>query len=230
MSRRLKIACANLDARPLFWTDDNGQRQGFEPELAETVFADADLEFEWTFLPWIDFLPAVAEGRVDGVWCGQGIIPERLKLVDFTDPYTVFNESVIVRAGEPVTTSRDLADKRVGAIADSANMRLARTFQDAVLIPFDGATNDVLGDMVAALRNGDVDAIVDDDVALITVANAPDIDLAFTVETRNPWGMCVRQGNDELRKTINAALTRVKADGRLKAIWSRWVPGLQYPF
>jgi polar amino acid transport system substrate-binding protein len=230
MSRRLQIACAALDATPLFWTGEDGERHGFEPDVAELAFAEAGLEFDWVFLQWSDFLPSVAEGRTDGVWCGQGIIPERLELVDFTDPYGIFNESVIMRAGEAVSTHAGLTGKRVGAIADSANMRLARTFGGAILVPFDGSSDDVFGDMVGALRAGEIDAVVDDDVALIPIAEASDIDMAFTVETRNPWGMGVRKGNDELRETVNSAIARIKSNGRLEAIWTKWLPELRYPF
>ncbi len=230
MSRRLKIVCAALDAKPLFWTEKNGSRYGFEPDVAQLVFAEAGLDFDWVFLPWSDFLPSVADGRMDGVWCGQGIIPERLKVLDFTDPYAVFNESVIMRAGEAVPTREGLAGKRVGAIANSANMRLAKTFNDVILVAFDGDSDDVFGDMVGALRAGKIDAVVDDDVALIPIAEALDIDMAFTVETRNPWGIGVRKGSDELRESINAAIASIKIDGRLETIWTKWVPELQYPF
>ena len=170
MNQRLKIVCAALDAKPLFWTEKNGSRYGFEPDVATLVFAEAGLDFDWVFLPWSDFLPSVVDGRMDGVWCGQGIIPERLYVVDFTDPYAIFNESVIMRAGEAVPTHEGLAGKRVGAIANSANMRLAKTFDDAILVAFNGDSDDVFGDMVGALRTGEIDAVVDDDVALIPIA------------------------------------------------------------
>lgn len=229
MTARLQVACADLEAKPLFWTE-GGTRHGFEPDVADLVFGEAGLPFDWVFLQWSDFLPSVAQGRMDAVLCGQGIIPERLEIVDFTDPYTVFNESVIMRAGEAVAGPEGLAGKRVGAIANSANMRLARTFEGAVLVPFDGASDDVFGDMIGALRAGEVDAVVDDDVALIPIADAPDIDMAFTVQTRNPWGIGIRKGNDELRERLNRALAVVKADGRLEEVWQRWVPELTYPF
>ena len=227
----LRIACADLDARPLFWTDPDGTRHGYEPDAAELVLAEAGYRLEWVFLQWKDFLPSVADGSVDGVWCGMGIIPERLAIVDFTDPYTVFNESVVMREGSTATSPEELAGLRIGAIADSANMRLARTFEDVVLVPFDGATDDVFGDMIAALRAGDIDGFVDDDVVMVPLGDEPDLRLAFTVETTNPWGMAVRKGNDEVRDRINAALAAAKADGRLREVWERWLPGnLAYPF
>ena len=99
-------------------------------------------------------------------------------------------------AREAVPTRDGLTGKRVGAIADSANMRLAKTFNGAILVPFDGNSDDVFGDMVGALRAGEVEAVVDD-VALISIAAAPDIDMAFSIETRNPqpvgYGCAQRQ-------------------------------------
>ncbi|MFM8351142.1 MAG: transporter substrate-binding domain-containing protein, partial [Actinomycetales bacterium] len=65
----LRIACADLDARPLFWTESDGSRYGYEPDAAELVFAEAGYRLQWAFLQWKDFLPSVADGSVDGVWC-----------------------------------------------------------------------------------------------------------------------------------------------------------------
>jgi len=227
----LRLACAELDARPLFWTDPDRSRHGFEPDAAAAVAEAAGYGLEWVFLQWKDFLPSVADGTVDGVWCGMGIIPERLEVADFTDPYTIFNESVVTRIDCTASKPEELAGLRVGAIADSANMRLARTFAGAELVPFDGATDDVFADMIAALRKGEIDAFVDDDVVMVPLGNDPELRLAFTVETRNPWGMAVRKGNDALRMSINQALDEVKADGRLKGIWESWLPReLPYPF
>lgn len=227
----LRLACADLEARPLFWTNPDGSRSGYEPEAAELVIGEAGYDLQWVFLQWKDFLPSVADGRVDGVWCGMGIIPEREAIVDFTEPYTLFDESVVMRADSTATRPEDLRGLRIGAIADSANMRLARTFPDVILVPFDGASDDVFGDMIAATRSGEVDGFVDDDVVMVPLANGdPDFRLAFTVATRNPWGMGVRKGNDVLRGQVNAALQRVKADGRLEVVWQRWMPDLAFPF
>jgi ABC-type amino acid transport substrate-binding protein len=42
--------------------------------------------------------------------------------------------------------------------------------------------------------------------------------------------MGVRKGNDELRETVNSAIARIKSNGRLEAIWTKWLPELRYPF
>ena len=52
-------------------------------------------------------------------------------------------------------------------------MALAETFDGAVTVAFGGESGDVLGDMLAALRAGDVDAVVDDDVVFLSLAGWP---------------------------------------------------------
>ena len=224
MNRPLRLICVDLSAPPLFGkADPDGSRHGYEPSAAETIAAKLGRPVEWVVTSWSDMIPAVNDDRGDAIWCGQGITAARAELVDFTDPYAVFDESVLVRADSDISTPADLAGRRVGAIDGSTNMALAQTFPGAVTVPFAG-TDDVFGDMIAALRAGTIEALVDDDVALVPVGDEPDLKLAFTVATRNRWGVAVAKGNDALRGDLNGALRASVADGSLETAWTRWMP------
>jgi ABC-type amino acid transport substrate-binding protein len=224
----LTLCCAGLDARPLFWTDPDGGRHGYEPAAAELAAGELGLTVRWVFRQWSDFVPALLRGECDAVWCGQAITPARRRRVDFTAPYAAFDESVLVRAGDAVAGPADLAGRRVGAIAGSTNMALATTFPGAIPVPFDGATDDVLGDMVAALRAGRVDAVVDDEPALLPLGRDPGLRIAFTVPTANAWGAALAPGSP-LRGPLSGAIRAVADDGRLVAAWRRWLPELRPP-
>lgn len=228
--RTIKLACIDSAAPPLFdlSTDGGTTRPGFEPDVAVLVAGELGAEVEWVILPWDDMIPAVQDGRADAVWCGQGIIPSRQELVDFTRPYTVFNESVLVRAGDPARAPEDMRGYRVGAIAGSTNMKLAETFPEVELVPF-GASDDVFADMLEAVRSGAVDAMIDDDVVTVPLGDEPEFDLAFTAQTRNKWGVGVRKGNTELLEELNGAIGRVLGDGRLETVWTKWMPHLPFP-
>jgi ABC-type amino acid transport substrate-binding protein len=230
MSRSvLRLGCADLDAMPLFGLmGADGRRPGYEPDAAALVAAAIDREVEWSLLAWSDFYPAIADGRVDGVWCGQGITDARRELADFTSPYAVFDESLVVRDDIAATSPDDLAGLRVGAIDGSTNLALAVTFPGADVIPFPG-TADVFGDMIRALRAGTIDGFVDDDVVMVPLGEEPGLRLAFTVATRNRWGVAVRRGNDGLRSELDAGLAAVTGDGSLRAVWERHMPWLPFP-
>ena len=227
----LRLACINSEAAPLFHlASADGSRQGYEPAVGALLARTLGWDLSWVFLPWAEMLPALDDGRADAVLCGQGITPARQRVADFTEPYGVFHESVLVRKGFPVRSAADLAGRKVAAITGSTNMALAETFPHAVTVGFGGESDDVYGDMLAALRSGAVDAVVDDDVVFVPLADDPDYDLAFTVPTGNRWGLAVSNSRPSLLGALDEALAAVKADGQLAAAWKRWLPTLQYPF
>jgi polar amino acid transport system substrate-binding protein len=226
----LRLVCIDADAMPLFGKSRGGVREGYEPAAAALVGHTLDRPLEWVFKPWIEMADAVDAGEGDAIWCGQGITAERRRRVDFTRPYAVFDESLLVRAGSGINSPGGLAGKRIGAIADSTNMALAETFEGAELVPFGGESDDVFGEMMDALRAGELDGVVDDDVAFLALADDPAFEIAFTVPTRNEWGAAVSKTRPEMRNALNHALAEVIRDGRLAACWKRWLPGLTYPF
>ncbi len=229
-TRVIRLACIDSEAPPLFSKSPDGRtRSGYEPEAAALVAERIGARIEWVMLPWEDMIPAVRAGDADAVWCGQGMTEERAALVDFTRPYAVFNETLVVRAGDPARSADELDGYRIGAIANSTNMKLAETFPGVELVSF-GASDDVFGDMIEATRSGAIDGFVDDDVVMIPLAQEdPDFAEAFTVPTGNRWGIGVAPGDDGLRDEIDAALAQVVEDGSLERVWKRWMPLLPFP-
>jgi ABC-type amino acid transport substrate-binding protein len=220
----LTLGCSSLPAPPLFWTDPDGTRHGYEPGAAAAVAQAAGFELRWVFRQWSALRPAVEAGECDAIWCGSAITAERRLIFDYSRPYAVFDESVLVRSDNRATGPGTLTGMRVGAIAGSTNMALAETFPDVVTVGFDGATDDILGDMLNALRAGEVDAVVDDDVAFLGLDD-PALRVAFTMPTRNAWGAACRKGNAELVALLDAAIL----GANLRSVWERWLPGLAYP-
>ncbi len=175
------------------------------------------LELRWVFRQWADFERALADGECDGIWCGSAITPEREQRFLYTRPYAVFDESVVVRTGDAV--GRGARPARAAASARSRaapTWRWPRRFPGVECVPFDGVSDDVFGDMLRALSTGEVDAVVDDDVAFIGIEHThPGLRVAFTVATRNPWGCALRLGDDELKRTLDDGI----AQADLPAAW-----------
>ncbi|GGJ22526.1 substrate-binding periplasmic protein [Paenarthrobacter histidinolovorans] len=229
MSARLTLACIDSEAPPLFNASPDGvRRTGYEPEAATLVASELGREVDWLITSWTEMIPKVQAGAADAVWCGQGITADRQAQVDFTVPYAIFNETVLVRQDDPARKPQDLEGYRVAAIANSTNMALAETFPGIIPVPF-GASDDVFTDMLDALRTGTVDAVVDDDVVTVPLGADPVFAIAFTEPTANRWAVGVAKGNSELLQQLNNALETVIADGRLEAIWTKWMPDLAFP-
>jgi ABC-type amino acid transport substrate-binding protein len=225
----LTLCCADMDARPLFWTTPGGARDGLEPGLAGLAAEHAGLEVAWEFRRWDRFRPALDAGEVDAIWCGSAITDERREIFDYSRPYAAFDEAVLVRADSPITSLEGLRGARVGAIAASTNMRLAETFGAAELVAFDGTSDDVFAEMIAAVGDGDIDAFVDDEPAFGGVVAGGEFRVAHVAETQNPWGAACRRGDDAVRELIDRGLGSAIADGSLAAEWRRWMGAKAVP-
>jgi ABC-type amino acid transport substrate-binding protein len=228
--RVLRVICADLPAPPLFWKDEKNYRHGYESDLARLLASTMSMSSTFAYQNWADFYPALQADKGDLILCGQGISELRKTLADFTEPYAVFDEAVMIRRGTNLRSAADLVGKKVGAIANSLNMALAETFNGCITVPFGGDSDDVLGDMVNALRAGEIDAFVDDDVALVPLAEEADLEIGFSVATQNKWGIAIKKGNTPWLAEVNEALAIVKANGQLEQLWRKWMPSLSYPF
>lgn len=226
----LTLICAvhDMDARPLFFSED-GVRRGYEPEAAEVVAAAIGRRVDWVPRRWDRFRSALEAGEGDAIWCGSAITDERRLIHDYSRPYAVFGESVLMRRVDAAGTPEDLRGRRVGAIAASTNIALARSFPDVEVVEFDGSSDDVFAEMCDAVRTGKVDAIVDDEPAFGAIDEESDLAVAFTVASGNAWGAALRKGSDDIREAIDAGLERVVADGALAAVWHRWLPRSAFP-
>lgn len=231
MTEPLRLLCVNIESPPLFTkATDTAARVGYEVDVAEAIAAATGRELVWEYVAWSDMIPGLNSGAGDAILCGQGVTEHRSRLVSFTRPYAIFDEAVLVRRGEGITSAADLAGKRVLAIAESTNYALAETFSGAEVVPFAASGEDVLADLVGALRSGDVDAVVDDEVALLPLTEAEDIEIAFSSPTANRWALAVAQHRPEMLDLLDGALAQAFSSGAVHAAWQRWMPGLGYPF
>ncbi|MEZ5445800.1 MAG: ABC transporter substrate-binding protein [Gammaproteobacteria bacterium] len=225
----LTLICADLDARPLFWTEADRRRHGYEPAVAAAAAGAMGLTLRWQFRRWAEFVPSLQAGEADAIWCGCAITAEREQSFLFSRPYAIFDEAVLVRRGAGVSSPSDLRGRQVGAIAGSTNMDLARGWGDCELVAFDGTSDDVFREMIDALRSGRIDAVVDDEPAFGGLSEDPELETAFVAATGNRWGAAMRPDARDLKRRLDAAIGAVVDSGELAAIWRAWFPRKPLP-
>ncbi|MFQ4135288.1 substrate-binding periplasmic protein [Nodosilinea sp. PGN35] len=226
----LHIAASDFDARPMSFLTADGHRTGYEPELARAICQSLGLTPVWHNLPMAEFYTCLGTRHYDAVWFNQAITPERLQVVGFTQPYGLFDEAVLVKKGSGITSVDDLAGKRVGGLADSTNIALVDGFPGATAVPYPGS-DQVLPEMLAALRAGDIDALIDDELVLVVAAEEDDaLEIAFTLPTRVPFAIATPKANPTLNATLNAAIAAALADGTMAQLWAEWIPWKPFPF
>lgn len=233
----LNIVASDFDARPMSYIDETGYRTGYEPELARIVCHRLGLEPVWHNLPMEDFYSSLdtrqntrKNKQYDVVWFNQAITPERQTLVSFTQPYGLFDEAVLVKTSSTVDKPADLSGQQVGGLAGSTNIALVEGFPNAIAVPYPGSDK-VLPEMLAALRAGEIDALIDDELVLVVAAEEDDeLRLAFSLPTKAPFAIGVSKSQPELLNKIEEVLAELKADGTLAELWETWIPWKPFPF
>ena len=236
----LNIIASDFDARPMSYLTSKGDRSGYEPELARLICQRLNLKPVWHNLPMEDFYSAIKSGDSDNqlhnhqpydvVWFNQAITPERERFVSFSAPYGLFDEAVVVKAASNITSSADLAGLRVGGLADSTNIALVEGFPGVEAVPYPGSDK-VLPEMLAALRAGEIDALIDDELVLLVAAGEDQaLRLAFSLPTQVPFAIGVNKEQDALLEALNRVLSELKDDGTLAELWAKWIPWKAFPF
>ncbi|WP_026072808.1 substrate-binding periplasmic protein [Nodosilinea nodulosa] len=226
----LHIAASDFDARPMSFLTADSQRTGYEPELARHLCEQLGLTPVWHNLPMAKFYTCLSTGKYDVVWFNQAITPDRQQVVDFTQPYGLFDEAVLVKQDSGIAAIADLAGKRVGGLAESTNIALVEGFPGAIAVPYPGS-DQVLPEMLAALRAGDIDALIDDELVLVVAAEEDDsLEIAFTLPTRVPFAIATPKTNPTLQAALNGAIAAAQADGTMATLWAEWIPWKPFPF
>lgn len=229
----LNIVASDFDARPMSYLTESGQRKGYEPALARLVCDRLNLTPVWHNLPMEDFytsLSSTDNDQYDVVWFNQAITPERQKAVAFTQPYGLFDEAVLVKRSNTASSPQELAHQRIGGLANSTNIALVEGFPDAQAVPYPGSDK-VLPEMLAALRAGEIDALIDDELVLVVAAEEDEtLRLAFSLPTKAPFAVGVSKNQNALLEKIDFTLSELKGDGTLADLWRRWIPWKPFPF
>lgn len=198
---------------PYNFINDDGEVDGFERELGDKLCEMAGLTCEWVTNEWDSIIPNLTSGNYDTIIAGMSITAEREEIVDFTQNYIPPASSLFVALS-------DDADLEGGVIAAQTNTIQAGYIAETGATLLEFATPD---ETVAAVRNGEADAVFADGDYLLPIANE-DADLMVVgdpVQLGGGVGMAMREGDERL-EAFNAAIQSMKDDGSLNEMITRW--------
>jgi polar amino acid transport system substrate-binding protein len=197
-----------------------GEMEGFEVEIAKAVAGE--LLGDSTKIKFVQVLPdnrleILEENKADIVISQLTITPDRLERVDFSIPYYVGKEAILVRKGGGITSYEDLKGKRVALAAGSISlrrMRVALTESSLIVTPEEAGG-------VQAVVKGEADAASNDDINLHrmhkNLAHPEEfevIDIGDHFDPK-PFGIAVKKGNQELVNALNKIIEKLDAGGEI---------------
>ena len=198
-----------------------GEIVGFDVDVVNAICERINCKAEFITTAWDGIFAALQQGEFDMVVSGVSITEERDKIVDFSDPYLVVSQAILMRtedeglsledfqgpgmklASQTGTTNAQLAEELVGR----DNLSLFDQFSAAVL----------------ALQNGDVNGVIIDGTSAAAYEQEFAGELVVGIKGLNsdPLGLVFQEG-DGMVDAFNEGLAEIKADGTLDGLIGKY--------
>lgn len=200
-----------------FIDDATGEVTGFEIELGNELCTRAELECTWVRNDWDSIIPNLVSSNYDTIMAGMNINEERQAVIAFTQPYTPATPSAYAALAADVDVNTAVVAAQTSTIQAGY---VAET--EATLIEFPNPDQ-----AVAAVRNGEADAILADRDFLAPIVEESGGELVWVegmdqVALGEGIGMGLRQSDTELLATFDAQITAMKEDGSLNDMIKKW--------
>ena len=224
----LTIATDKPAYPPYFEGNDPTNGKGFESAVAYATAGQLGFSkaaVKWTTVP---FNASYAPGPKDFDFDVNqiSITPARAKQVDFSSPYYTANQAVVALKSSDAAKATSLADLKSAQIG----VQIGTTSLDAVRSEIQPTTQekvfDTSNDVVAALKQGAVEAVVVDlpTALYLTAAQVTTATIVgqFSAPGGDRFGALLTKGSP-LTACVSKAIDQLRASGKLKAIEQRWM-------
>ena len=201
-----------------------GEFDGIDVAIAQKIAEALGKTLEVADMEFDGLIASVKTGKVDMAVAGMTITEERKQNVDFSDPYYVATQVMIVGAdNEEIKTAEDLKNgKKVGVV-------LGYTGDNIVTETLQIAEENIVRanrgiDVVQDVKNGKLDAVVMDSATGKALAEKNGLKVvedpaAFESEE---YAIAVKKGNTELLEAINTVLAEMEANGEIAALAEKY--------
>ena len=227
IQQRGRVQVAVVPGRsPFAYFDASGTLVGYDVSLARLMTG------HWLGDPsLVDFLPASAADGMEMLRTGQadmliGAVPHTRGnelAMDFGTTTYIGGQGLMIWAGTPITTVRDLAGLQV-AVVDGTGSRevlLAAAQSDGVSVSVLPQTS--MESCIALMNDGIVSAVAGDRIDLLGPAyETPGLGVLPLRLTQVPLAIGLPPGDSAFRDLVNLTLQAMRADGQFDRLYGTW--------
>jgi polar amino acid transport system substrate-binding protein len=216
------ITVAVENAYPPFNSiDAAGNGVGWDYDAVTEICKRLNCVPEFKQAAWDGIFPAMQAGEFDMLADGVTYTDERAKIVDFSTAYVEVNQYLLVRTAETRTVEEMKADAnaKIGTQIGTTNEIAAKAYFDNKTIQ----SFEDFGAAVLALKSGDIDGVVIDNIAGtgFMTANEGVFKFAGQIAAGEKLAFVFPPGSD-LKASVDAALAAMTADGTLDQLNKKW--------
>jgi polar amino acid transport system substrate-binding protein len=220
--------CSDIPYAPFEYYENgaDGAVIGIDADLIGAITADNGLKSEFIKTPFDGIFAALAAGSCDIIASSVSITDERKKANDFTDPYFTIQQTIMTRSADAATLTDTpaLKGKKVGAQSATTGADFAKA--EGAKNGFEVTEFQGADEMIAALKAGQVDAVIQDSPINGYAATQSNGELVVTKVfdgAGEAYGFVVPKTNPALTAAMNASLTELKDSGKYKEIVTKYL-------
>lgn len=213
---------------PYFENGEPENGEGFESAVAYAIGKQLGYpkgKIEWTVEPF-DSSYAPGPKNFDFDVNEISITPTREKAVDFSVPYYSANQAVVALEDSEAAKAKSLADLKDTKIGVQINTTSLSTVNEEIEPSSKPEVFNSSGDVVTALKNGQVEAVVVDlpTALYLTAAQVENATIVgqFGKAEGEEWGALLAK-ESPLTGCVSGAIEALEKSGELEKITQRWM-------
>ena len=162
-------------------------------------------------------IPGIQAGKFDAGVSGITVTEDRKKNVDFSDPYFLASQAIVVTPDSAITCKADLTGKKISVQTGTT----AAEFCSGE--GYDLSQFELNQDAKLALTQGKVEAWVVDDLTAAEMCKGDDsVKILSESMTTEPYAFAFAFGSEDLVAQINTILEKLIADGTVEALFAKY--------
>ncbi len=218
-----KIVVASDMAYPPFSFAPRKGPKGFDIALMDEIARRVGFEVEYKDASFDFITRGLTGGIYDASISAMTITETRMGQADFSDPYYVVSEALVVGAGSEIESTGDLQDSTLGVQRGTAGMAEAGDLLGAGDVERVQIFTTV-DEAFVALDNGMVDGVIYDLPAAQREVDRSggNLELVEAIPTDSRYGIAFPEGSP-LVGPVNEALADIKEDGTYEQIYEEWI-------
>ena len=211
-----KLVIATSPDFPPFENLENGEVVGIEIDILNKIAEKIGVALVIEQMDFDSVIPGIQAGKFNVGVSGITVTEERKKNVDFSNPYFLASQAIVVTPDSAIASKADLTGKKI-------SVQTGTTAEDYCM----GEGYEVLAftannDAAAALTAGKADAWVVDNEVAVALAAEQGLVVLDEAMTSEPYAFAFPKGSETLVTEFNKIITEMIADGTIQSIFDQY--------
>lgn len=211
-----KLVIATSPDFPPFENLENGEVVGIEIDIMNLICEEMGVELVIEQMDFESVIPGIQAGKFDSGVSGITVTEDRKKNVDFSDPYFLASQAIVVTPDSAITCKADLTGKKISVQTGTTAEEYCMD-EGYEVLAFT-ANNDA----ASALTSGKADAWVVDNEVAVALAAEQGLVVLDEAMTSEPYAFAFPKGSDTLVAEFNKILSQMIADGTIQDIFDAY--------